>query len=850
MTTAPVPSERPEAPLFSDGLGDRVVAVDGASRDLLQILRVSPSLTAVPSFEFALRERTARLANFRHAYFARVRRIDRVVMPAPGLAIVSDHVEGTRLSDILRVTEERGLRLDINSALCLIRQLVPAVALLHENARDVAHGLIAPERIIVTPHARLVIVEHVLGAAVEQLQFGRERLWQELRVIVPPSAGATRFDHRADVAGIGMVALSLILGRLLRAEEFPHQMAALLSQARETSALGDQQPLSVPLRDWLLRALQLDPRRAFGGAPEALTALEEAIGEDSEYVAAPVALERFLSEYIAALLEPPALDEIPVVAPSLPPLQAGRSAALHAVESAPAPPAMPSALPRLPEFGAASRRSEQDEPTRESVYTKIPPRRKTDPAGDAAATAMSPAVPPSALPTAAAPANDPEPAAAALDQAPSTEVAVPSAALSLPAPAAAGPGPAPRPASMVEDDRDLGPGVPDLTDLIAADDLRPVPSPWDADEPEGESDEEPHDGAAGLEVAPQPQPQPSVLEDAAEPVGASPAPSPVGPPTSRFTRRTLVAAAAAVTVVAAAWYLSTGAPAVAGDMGTLDIQSNPSGVQIFVDGVDRGQTPATFSVEPGAHILELRGRGTPRVIPINVAAGAQVSQYLELAERPATGQLRIQSEPAGASVSVDGVDRGTTPATVPGLEPGDHEVVLKSAGGTVRQTVTVQAGGTASLLVPIALDGAAAPAAAGPVSGWLSVKAPVRVEIHEGGRLLGTSDSERVMIAAGRHELELVNEMLGYRESKTVQVPAGRTASLTVQFPDGTVNLNASPWAEVFIDGERVGETPIGNLKVSLGPHEVVFRHPQLGEKRHAISVTLTGPVRLSVDMK
>jgi hypothetical protein len=45
---------------------------------------------------------------------------------------------------------------------------VPAVAVLHENARDVAHGLIAPERLIVTPNARLVIVEHVLGAAIEQ----------------------------------------------------------------------------------------------------------------------------------------------------------------------------------------------------------------------------------------------------------------------------------------------------------------------------------------------------------------------------------------------------------------------------------------------------------------------------------------------------------------------------------------------------------------------------------------------------------------------------------------------------------------------------------------------------------
>ena len=110
--------EHPEAPLFSDGVGDRVVVADGATGDLLQILRLRPALTAVPSFEFALRERAARLANFRHSYFARVRRVDRGTVPAQALAIVSDHVEGTRLSDILRVAHERDLHLDINAALC------------------------------------------------------------------------------------------------------------------------------------------------------------------------------------------------------------------------------------------------------------------------------------------------------------------------------------------------------------------------------------------------------------------------------------------------------------------------------------------------------------------------------------------------------------------------------------------------------------------------------------------------------------------------------------------------------------------------------------------------------------
>ena len=38
-----------------------------------------------------------------------------------------------------------------------------------------------------------------------------------------------------------------------------------------------------------------------------------------------------------------------------------------------------------------------------------------------------------------------------------------------------------------------------------------------------------------------------------------------------------------------------------------------------------------MTVAPGSHILELRGRGVPRVIPLNVTAGAEVSQYLEFA---------------------------------------------------------------------------------------------------------------------------------------------------------------------------------------------------------------------------
>jgi hypothetical protein len=232
-------------------------------------------------------------------------------------------------------------------------------------------------------------------------------------------------------------------------------------------------------------------------------------------------------------------------------------------------------------------------------------------------------------------------------------------------------------------------------------------------------------------------------------------------------------------------------------------------------------------------------------MPVTITAGAQLTQYLELPKATAAvGQLLVRTEPAGARVSVDGVARGTSPVTVAALTPGEHAVQVESDLGSVKQTVVVEAGNTASLTVPLGgADGA-------PVSGWLAVSAPGELQIFENKRLIGTTQAERMMISAGRHELELVNEAIGYRAVRTVQVSAGKVTPIKIEFPKGTMALNAVPWADVWVDGEKVGETPIGNLQVTIGTHDIVFRNPDLGEQRHKVTVTLTAPARLSVDLR
>jgi hypothetical protein len=280
-------------------------------------------------------------------------------------------------------------------------------------------------------------------------------------------------------------------------------------------------------------------------------------------------------------------------------------------------------------------------------------------------------------------------------------------------------------------------------------------------------------------------------------------------------------------------------------MGTLVVQTNPTGAAVEIDGQPRGMTPLSLDLSPGRHTLKLTNEGNVRSMPITIVAGGQVSQLIELPRASSLlGELQVRTEPAGAQVTVDGHVYGRSPLTVEGLSPGTHSVVLENELGSMTQDVKIEAGTTASLVVPLT-----APKNA-PVSGWIAVTAPAPLQIFEDGRLLGTSQSERIMVSVGRHELVMANEAVGYSQTQVVNVSPGRVTSIKPQWPNGSMSFNATPWAEVWVDGRQIGETPLGNVAMPVGSHEVLFRHPELGEKHIRAVVTLAAPAKVSVDMR
>lgn len=278
--------------------------------------------------------------------------------------------------------------------------------------------------------------------------------------------------------------------------------------------------------------------------------------------------------------------------------------------------------------------------------------------------------------------------------------------------------------------------------------------------------------------------------------------------------------------------------------GRLEIASEPGNAAVTIDGRAAGFTPLALDVTPGRHAIVLSAGEEKRTLDVEIREGETVWQFVEMpSERAAAGRLRISTEPAGAEVHVDGALSGSTPLVVPNLSPGVHEVVLVRAGRSVRHTIEVEAGATMALLVPM-------PAVGAPAAGWASIASPVELQVYERGELVGVSRSGRIMLPAGPHEVELVNEGLGFREPREIVVPAGGTLNVDVVLPAAEIDINATPWAEVWIDGRRIGETPLGGVSVEIGPHEATFRHPEFGERTISFVVSLDRPTRLSADMR
>lgn len=142
-------------------------------------------------------------------------------------------------------------------------------------------------------------------------------------------------------------------------------------------------------------------------------------------------------------------------------------------------------------------------------------------------------------------------------------------------------------------------------------------------------------------------------------------------------------------------------------VGSLHITSDPPGAKVQLAGEPRGTTPVTLSQVPaGDQELTLSLPGYhDAVITVSVLARetVEVSSRLIPGTGAATGVLAVESSPPSATVLLNSEKKGITPLTIDTLSPGEYTLRLELEGyAPYKKEVKVTAGGISVQSVALA----------------------------------------------------------------------------------------------------------------------------------------------------
>jgi hypothetical protein len=206
--------------------------------------------------------------------------------------------------------------------------------------------------------------------------------------------------------------------------------------------------------------------------------------------------------------------------------------------------------------------------------------------------------------------------------------------------------------------------------------------------------------------------------------------------------------------------------------GSLKVESMPPGALIAVDGTETGlTTPEMFdslSVNrihtvrlslPGFYATDLDG------IEISVDSTVTVLHDFSRVVHP----LTVISTPPGASIVLDGIERGTSPVSIRAVEEGRHELVARLTGHyEATKTIEVPAGNNqiAVTLEPLP-------------PGILIIKILPYAELWIDGELKERDALNfRIELKPGIHTIELRHPDFG-TVNESVEIPSGESVTKT-----------------------------------------------------------------------
>jgi hypothetical protein len=285
--------------------------------------------------------------------------------------------------------------------------------------------------------------------------------------------------------------------------------------------------------------------------------------------------------------------------------------------------------------------------------------------------------------------------------------------------------------------------------------------------------------------------------------------------------------------------------------GNIQVNSQPSGAVVTLDGGSRQYTPATFSsVTAGtSHAIQITMSGyQPYGTTAYVAAGqtSVLNAYLvPYPPQPQTGSLSIVTVPKGADIYIDGNYFAESPYVITGLATGSHLVRLHKSGyNEYLATVTITAGRQTPVSVALAPQQAT-------VGSIEVASTPAGSSVYLDGNYMGQTPSgsyfDLTSVLQGTHTI-LVRHTDFQDFTQTFFVSGGSSVTIDARLtpvtpspePDTTgqiIVVSTPAGAELFLDNTFRGISPATLSDIPAGAHVVMARQAGYTDASQAVTV-------------
>ncbi len=251
--------------------------------------------------------------------------------------------------------------------------------------------------------------------------------------------------------------------------------------------------------------------------------------------------------------------------------------------------------------------------------------------------------------------------------------------------------------------------------------------------------------------------------------------------------------------------------------GNLEVVSNPSEAEVFIDDAHKGTTPITLeSLAKGTRKVMVKKEGfdpwqtTVEIVPLKkVRVSADfLSNY---------GELNISSDPSGADFYIDGKIAGKTPLALKNIKKGTHKIkIYKSGFGEWKQDILVEASKVSEVKVTLVSS-----------LGSLNVQTvPGGADVFIDGKIQGKSPLAVKNIKEGSVTVEAKKACYALSK-KQVKILGGKSAEVRFDMQTICGDLTVAsepPGAEWYLDGEHMGKTPGEKQNVVKGPHKIEIK--------------------------